>query len=291
MIIRNRRASPDPEREPLWAFSLTELLVVIAVIAILASILLPALANAKTRARGVLCTNNSRQLILAWTMYAEDNDDRLVYNLGSDRTKKVVLTNLDLNWVNNVMTWELDPENTNRAFVNKAKLSPYSNRSIGIYKCPADRALSGIQKRAGWSGRVRSVSMNAMVGDVGESFQGGVNVNNPTYRQFLKSSAIPKPVNIFVFTDEHPDSINDGYFLNRADQLEWIDLPASYHNGAGGFSFADGHSETHRWRYAETKRPAQPDAAPLPFPVPEKERADFDWVSYRMSIELQRDKD
>jgi prepilin-type processing-associated H-X9-DG protein len=270
---------------------LTELLVVIAIIAILASLLLPALAKAKTRAQAVLCLNNTKQLTLAWMMYAEENDDRLVYNLGGDRSKKVVLSNLDLNWVNNIMTWELDSENTNKAFITKAKLAPYSSRSISIYKCPADNVLSDVQKRAGWTGRVRSFSMNAMVGDVGESLQGDVNLNNPGYRQFLKSSAIPKPAHIFVFVDEHPDSINDGYFLNKPDELEWVDLPASYHNGAGGFSFADGHSETHRWRYAETKPPPKPDAAPLPFPVPATQRADFDWLSYRMSVERQRDND
>jgi prepilin-type N-terminal cleavage/methylation domain-containing protein/prepilin-type processing-associated H-X9-DG protein len=266
-------------------FTLVELLVVVAIIAVLAGMLLPALAKAKSKAQGIVCANNTKQLLLAWQMYAADNDDRLVYNLGGDRTRRSVATNLSWNWVNNTMTWELDPENTNTAFIGKARLAPYSNRSASIYRCPSDHALSAVQKQAGWTARVRSLSMNAMIGDAGESLRGGVNVNNPTYQQFLKLSSIRNPVKIFVFLDEHPDSINDGYFLNKPDELEWVDLPASYHNGAASVSFADGHSEIHKWNSPLTKRPPKPDGAPLPFAIPPSERADFDWLSQRMSIE------
>src|SRR5437867_1587652 len=91
------------------AFTLVELLVVVGIIAILAGILLPALSKAKAKAQGVLCLNNTKQLLLAWTMYAEDNDDRVVYNLGGNRTTRAVPSNMERNWVNNIMTWELDP--------------------------------------------------------------------------------------------------------------------------------------------------------------------------------------
>ncbi len=74
--------------------------------------------------------------------------------------------------------------------------------------------------------------MNAMIGDAGDLSVTGYNRNNPDYVQFFNMSSIPEPAKIFVFLDEHPDSINDGYFINKADYWEWIDLPASYHNGA-----------------------------------------------------------
>jgi prepilin-type processing-associated H-X9-DG protein len=129
--------------------------------------------------------------------------------------------------------------------------------------------------------------MNAMIGDAGDVSTSGINVNNPRYVQFFRISSIPAAASIFVFLDEHPDSINDGYFLNEAYDWKWNDLPASYHNGAASLWFADGHSETHRWLYASTKRPAQPDgAAPLPMQeqLPVSEWADFGWLTQRMSV-------
>ena len=125
--------------------------------------------------------------------------------------------------------------------------------------------------------------MNAMVGNAGDLSESGRNVNNPTYVQFFRLSSIPHPSQIFVFLDEHPDSINDGYFINRAYSGEWVDLPASYHNGGASFSFADGHSELRKWRVASTKPPSRPDAALLPIQVPRGEREDLDWVLKRMS--------
>lgn len=125
--------------------------------------------------------------------------------------------------------------------------------------------------------------MNAMIGDAGEFTKGGANVNNPSYVQFMKLTDIAIPDQIFAFIEEHPDSINDGYFLNKAYSYEWIDLPASYHNGAASLSFADGHQEAHRWQRPSTKKPAQPDAASLPFGLSSDDRADFDWLIKRMS--------
>jgi prepilin-type processing-associated H-X9-DG protein len=102
----------------------------------------------------------------------------------------------------------------------------------------------------GWPGRLRSLSMNAFFGRFSpndDPTAQGKNYHAPTYRQFLKTSDVPIPVNTWVTLEEHPDSINDGYFLNTPGATGWQDIPASYHNGAAGFSFADGHSETHKW--------------------------------------------
>ncbi len=271
-------------------FTLLELLVVIAIIAILASLLLPTLTKARGRAEGMSCLNNTRQLALACLVYADDHESYLPYNLGMNSSS----FRTNLNWVNNVMTWDLSPDNTNEATLTAASLGPYVSGAARVYKCPSDRALSGMQRAAGWERRLRSYSMNAMVGNAGNFSASGVNVNNPTYTQFFKMTQIPHPADIFVFLDEHPDSIDDGYFLNKQSQTtyggygansRWIDLPASYHNNAGAFSFADGHSMLHRWAQGTTIRPAQPNAANLPIAIPASETGDFDWVIQGMSIQ------
>ena len=266
-------------------FTLIELLVVIAVIAVLAGLLLPALARSKTQARKIACLSNSKQLVLAWALYAADFNDRLVYNLGLDRRQPVPPPDRSLNWADNVMTWELDPDNTNTAFIARSPLGSYAGYSAKVLRCPADNVVSAIQRQAGWTGRVRSVSMNAMVGNAGPNVQDGGNLINPGYRQFLQMSDIPNPISIFVTLDEHPDSIGDAYFYNNEDDLEWVHLPASYHDRANNFSFADGHAETHRWKYALTAPPGKPDAAPLPLAIPAGDTTDFQWVNYRMSID------
>ena len=260
-----------------------ELLVVIALIGLLAALLLPALNRARTRAVAISCLNNVRQLVFAWTLYADDHQGRLPYNLGGDAARTTVALRTNLNWVNNVMTWELNSENTNTATITEASLGPYAN-SVRIYRCPADQALSAVQRQAGWSQRIRSYSMNAMVGDAGELSKTGVNQNNPGYVQFFNLSSIPQPADIFVFLDEHPDSINDGYFLNRPSYREWIDLPASYHDGAASFAFADGHSGLQHWVESATKPAAAPDATDLPFYVYKSQARDFNWITSHMSV-------
>ena len=285
-LFERKPVSSVGAQTSLRGFTLIELLVVIAIIGILAGLLLPALANAKDKTRSSRCSNNNRQLGLALQLYADDHQDFLGYNYGSDGIRETVAAKRYLNWVSNVMSWELDADNTNTFLLVAGGLGPYCSRIGSVFRCPSDTALSEIQRRAGWKGRVRSVSLNAMLGYAGAFISSGVNTNNPRYRQFFKMADIQQPANIFTFVDEHPDSINDGYFLNRITQLEWIDLPASHHNGAGSFAFADGHTESHRWIYGRTKPPARPDSAMLPLGIPENERTDFDWVAARTATPL-----
>jgi prepilin-type processing-associated H-X9-DG protein len=121
------------------------------------------------------------------------------------------------------------------------------------------------------------------VGDAGAISESGVNTNNPGYAQFFKLTSIPAPARIFVFLDEHPDSISDGYFVNRSYYPEWIRLPASWHNGGATFSYADGHSEFYVWKCGSTTPPSAPDAAGLPIDVSDDPR-DFNWVIAHMSV-------
>jgi prepilin-type processing-associated H-X9-DG protein len=125
--------------------------------------------------------------------------------------------------------------------------------------------------------------MNAMVGNAGEFTIGGTNVNNPDYRQFWTLSAITAPSSIFAFIEEHPHSIYDGYFLNKAYEREWYDLPASYHNGGANLAFSDGHQELRRWQRNSTKQAARPDVTTLPLDLEQDDVADLKWVLSRMS--------
>jgi hypothetical protein len=191
-----------------------------------------------------------------------------------------------MNWVNGVLDWELSTDNTNRATITGASLAPFLNNNVNAYRCPADTVLSGLQQQAGWDHRLRSYSMNAMMGDAGDASQWGYNVNNPGYSQFFTSASIPQPSTLFVFLDEHPDSIDDGYFINNGGASEWIDLPASYHHGAASFCFADGHSESHLWLQPSTVAPSRPDAVVLPLSIPWNQGSDFQWVIDHMSPNL-----
>ena len=238
--------------DPFRAFTLIELLVVIAIIAILAALLLPALAKAKTKAQGIGCLSNLKQLHLAWFMYAHDNSDRLVPNLwaGSgdihNPTKNWVAGRLDFSGAN--------PDNTNKFFLTDSPLYAYSS-SIGIYRCPAD--TSTVTTPGGTYRRTRSLSMNGWVGDVENRAWAG----QTEFRVMIKISDFikPGPPNTFVFIDEHEDSIDDGWFAvdmrDRGSATIMANVPASYHNSAGGLSFADGHGEIHKWRDPRTQLP------------------------------------
>jgi prepilin-type N-terminal cleavage/methylation domain-containing protein/prepilin-type processing-associated H-X9-DG protein len=278
---------PKPVRFPKprgRGFTLIELLVTLGLIALLASLLFPALSRAKVKGNQIACLNHLRQLGLAWTLYTHDEDDRLPYNLGATEIFQMLARGREPNWANSVLNWELDQHNTNRLLNTRAALGIYLARNDKVFRCPSDGVVSAIQRGAGWKERSRSFSMNAMVGDAGEFTREGVNVNNPHYNQFLKMSDFRSTTDIFVFIEEHPDSINDGYFLNRPNRREWTDLPASWHNGAANLIFADGHAENRRWFNQSTRKPPRPDGANLPFSIEPDEVADFVWLMRRTSI-------
>jgi prepilin-type N-terminal cleavage/methylation domain-containing protein/prepilin-type processing-associated H-X9-DG protein len=251
----------------LIGFTLIELLVVIAIIAILAAMLLPVLSKAKSKAQGIYCMNNLKQMQVAWLLYADDSQGMLAENRGGLPGSQ---------WTTGVLNWLYNPANTNTATLVAGELGPYVAKTIGIFKCPAD------QLPAANGPRDRSISMNGYMGDT-LGIMAGVNNNSGAakWKEYLKLNDInqPGPSMTWVFLDEHPDSLNDPFFSVPMNKLTWDDGPASYHNGACGFSFADGHSEIHKWLDANTRQPVRQAAGWAG--LGKQSPTDFPWIQAR----------
>ncbi len=225
-------------------FTLVELLVVVAIIGILASLMLPALAKAKGKSHRISCLSNIKQLSICWTSYAQDHAGMLPESyfaqaFGAINTNAWVRGTMD----DNPAFGQVDAgvlDSTNLNCLKLGTLWPY-NGSAGVYRCPSDKSATGVTPR------VRSYSIN--------SWMGGVALpGEDNYRVFHKESDIvsPSPGQAIVFVDEHEKSINEGWFVIDMEGRGLFDAPATRHDGTFTISFADGHVEAWKLKSASS---------------------------------------
>ncbi len=263
-------------------FTLIELLVVIAIIAILAAMLLPALGRSKLKAQGISCMNNLKQLTVAWIMYSGDNNDKLVPVGGwnaqvTDPADPAAQPGGPKSqWVQGRVDIAPSPANTsatNTAFIQIGLLYPYVN-NFGVYKCPADRKnFNGVPT-------VRSMSMNCWMNPIDSWNSTRPYTGVRVLREYRNLTGImaPAPPMAWVFIDENPFGIDDGFFVCDPNATAWVNVPATYHGGAGGLSYADGHSEIKKWKDYHI---LSINSSPLPSSIPADSSGDLQWLQER----------
>lgn len=274
-----------------WGFSRMDLVAALAGVAVVIGLAVPALGTSGVRSGSQVCLDNLQALMRASALYAAENRDRYPMGLhgpGGDLVVPIDYSqpNSPRPWATGWLTWNDQPANTNHLLLvdrRYAVLADYT-KDVRLYKCPSDRLLHPSQKELGWTGRVRSYSMN---GAVGAGNSSPVDQLLAAEKFFMTTSDVvrPAPSNLFVFIEENPDALNDPVFLNSQTWRQWIDMPGALHPGggtnlAGNLAFADGHGETKVWRSTVLRE--TPDLQYRPPSVPAGD-PDWGWLMDRMS--------
>lgn len=260
------------------AFTLVELLVVLAVLAFGTLLLAPALAHTQFDSRSVRCLNNHRQLTRAWQMYADDSNDKFPGMAFSQSTGAP--DDPRKPWVSGWLDWSISSFNTNTLYLTHPRFSSlalYFGNDSRLVKCTADQFLSSVQRAAGWKQRIRSVSGNVYLGGASSIDFGPF---DPNFSQLTKRTELlnPKPAETWLFIEENADSINDPAFYAPKSGT-WYDMPANYHDGGAAISFADGRAEIHRWEASVLPRTVTTSPSVPSLIVPAND-PDYLWLRY-----------
>jgi hypothetical protein len=247
--MKGRQSLPASDPHGALAFTRADFLASIAVVSVFGLLAAPAVANNRGSSLVGRCMSNMRHLALAWQLYAEDNNGRLVHNYhGGEAQGGVGAGNPKAApWAQGWLDWTTSPDNTNVLLIRTtrfARIAPYIGAAENVHRCPTDQFVTPVQRSRGWQARVRTVSMNASLGE--GNAESGPWTPLYAHRKTLSELLIPGPAETTVFIEEHPDSVNDPLFFPPANR-QWIDWPAALHDGAAMFSFADEHVELHHW--------------------------------------------
>ncbi len=239
-------------RDATAGFSRIELLTLLLSLFALALVARPVWGEGSA-SRRLLCLENFRRLASAWLLYADDNSGKFVGSYHGAAMPSPTATVRP--WASGWLDWTTSPDNTNATYLvtpRYAGLAVYLNADVTLFKCPADDFLSPPQRLHSWVARVRSYSMNIGMG-------AGNAESGPWGSSLLHVTGISDfgrntPQRLFVFVEEHPDSINDAAFFAPISPSAVFDLPAAQHEGGCWFSFADGHAERRLWQTPGFKR-------------------------------------